>query len=133
MTQATPPPLPCLVNIPTDQLGEVQEFLESRNIHFNPRESILVINQGHPERAVFHGNQLEEIITEINGYLEADRNIELTIPAGRDWTMEQRRMILKLAINEFGCDQNLRIRYDSFDSDPSQWKQTTERYPDLFG
>ena len=131
MTQASKAPLPCLINIPQDRVLEVQEFLESRQIPFNPQESMLVLNQGHPERAALHGEQLEEVITEINGYLEGDRGIKLTIPA-KEWTLEQQRRILELAITEFSWDEHLKIRYDSFDSDPSQWAQTLDLYPDLF-
>ena len=42
------------------------------------------------------------------------------------------RSFLELAISEFTWTKEYQVRYNHFDSDPSQWQQITERYPGVF-
>ena len=98
MTSTNRPPLPYLINVPEDQVTALNKFMKERRIQFSPMENLLVINGGSPDTPVFHGDQIPDLIAEINGHLEGDHDISPAVPENcREWSLDTCREFLELA------------------------------------
>ena len=133
MTSTNRPPLPYLINVPEDQVTALNKFMKERRIQFSPMENLLVINGGSPDTPVFHGDQIPDLIAEINGHLEGDHDISPAVPENcREWSLDTCREFLELAIREFSWSEEYQVQYNHFGADPEQWQDITERYPRIF-
>ena len=109
-----------ILEIPQEKLNEATRALQGIAGHFQPGDNIVLIEniEKEPTSLIFHGNDLWEIITNINETL-AEEEIKPFLQDPRDnWTPGETQDVLQLARDNFSWPDGT--------SGPPNWKGTQE-------
>ena len=114
------------IDVPQEEIEQLQTLLQQRNIPFDPRDQVTAFNDAFRADTTAYGHEASDIIESINTYL-ANASIEHRVRSDHhDWSIPQLQQFLQFAVDNFNWADG-RIDHAWWDGSDAEWQRIAEQ------
>ena len=123
------------IEIPEDQAGDLQAFMQERQIPFDPRGKITATREIFLSETTAMGDDVKELTQKINERLDEAGIADRVRKDHENWTLPQLQEFLEFAINDFNWEdgQIVHAWFEDVDEEQEEkWADARGPIPWLF-